>query len=705
MIDKVLQELAENYSTKNTHPDKTYKLHVEECSQLAESLVQLYYPKDDELLRFVRSLCILHDVGKLLPKWKLGERFNPPHGLEGAEWLLGKEELRSVVPFPDMLIYSVLTHHFPLYLPAKLRNVIKYAESRYRNRNFDCYKRSEKFCHVLKFDNLSKESIIKLVDAIGMFKLSDTASAMGLKSEEIILQYTYKTPKQDIISEKIKSKGKTSFDEQKFRLQSEIAKISRPNIVTAAPTGWGKTALSLLRASHLDKTKIFYVLPTITAIKEFYKDLAEIFGQSNVGEYFYFSDVELLRAGRFEDESHPLDMYRYFIPKLVVTTIDQILLTALQVGKYHMRRFNFKNAFFILDEFHLLTPQMIAALKVFCHDFQKFYGFSWLLMSATSSPLYTKMLSEAVTDLEIRILENEYKKLRRHKIEFIDQNLLEFIKDRPDLFKDKRVLVITNRVSEAQNVFKELGTILDRKKITLLHSRFTYHDRSEKEKEIDKADVLVSTQVAEVSLDVSFDLLVTELAPIPSLIQRFGRVNRYGGEPSNVNVYICDVSTHKPYTQIEMDQARENIGKLMERLEKIGEAAYLDERFWEFEVLLEEDIQTYEDKLRNMLAAVGFHSFIPEAEQSVLEFLGREENLMAIPKSSENVVYHLLDRIRSTQAFDERRVLYARLKEHFVPIPRWATKFAEWNESLKCYVVSNYNAELGLMIPSSGTSY
>lgn len=706
MIDKILQELPENYKTKNTHPKKTYILHANECSQLAESLVHLYYPEDDELLRFIRSLSFLHDVGKLLLNWDLVKEANPPHGLEGVEWILKREKLRFIVPFSDMLIYAILTHHLPLYPQVKLKDVIEFAERRYRNRSFNQYEKSKKFCQVLKnLDSLPRESIIKLVDAIGMFKLADIISAMGLDKGKVILQYTQQVPKRDAIRKKMKSKGKSrskpSFDEQKFHLQSEIAEINRPNVAVAAPTGWGKTTLSLLRASYLNRTKIFYVLPTITAIREFYEDLTEIFGRSNIGEYFYFVDVDLLRAGMLEDESHPLDMYRYFVPKLIVTTMDQILLTALQVGRYHVKRFNFKNALFIVDEFHLLTPQMIAALRVFCHDFQAFYNFYWLLMSATSSPLYMKMLSETMTDLKICILENEYRKLKRHKIKFMDQNLLEFIKDRSDLFKEKRVLVIANRVYEAQNAFNELTSTLDGKKIILLHSRFTYHDRSEKEKEINRADILVSTQVAEVSLDISFETLVTELAPIPSLIQRFGRVNRYGSEPSDVNVYICKASTHKPYTQIEMDLAKENIGQLMEGLEKAGEAAYLDERFWEFETLLEEDIRIHEKKLRDKLATMGFHSFTPEAEKSVLEYLGREENLMAIPKSSESALCSLLDKIRSTRAFDEKRKLYAKLKEHFMPIPRWITKgkFAEWNEFLKCYVVSNYDTKIGLIIP------
>ena len=67
----------------------------------------------------------------------------------------------------------------------------------------------------------------------------------------------------------------------------------------------------------------------------------------------------------------------------------------------------------------------------------------------------------------------------------------------------------------------------------LIHSRFKRGERSRLETELKEkynkskeACIVVSTQVVEVSLDISFDLMITEAAPIDSLIQRFGRINR-----------------------------------------------------------------------------------------------------------------------------------------------------------------------------------
>jgi CRISPR-associated endonuclease/helicase Cas3 len=83
---------------------------------------------------------------------------------------------------------------------------------------------------------------------------------------------------------------------------------------------------------------------------------------------------------------------------------------------------------------------------------------------------------------------------------------------------------------------------LDNKKIALLHSRFTYKDRTNIEMKITGRDsdinVLIGTQAIEVSLNIDYDVIYTEPAPLDALLQRFGRVNRARLKGiSNVNVF------------------------------------------------------------------------------------------------------------------------------------------------------------------------
>src|SRR5262249_44825328 len=100
----------------------------------------------------------------------------------------------------------------------------------------------------------------------------------------------------------------------------------------------------------------------------------------------------------------------------------------------------------------------------------------------------------------------------------------------------KCVCVITNTVRQAQRVFQELG--LDGDEKALFHARVTAGERERiaqrviakfgKDSTLRPARyVLVATQVVEQSLDVDFDEMVSEIAPIDLLLQRSGRIKRH----------------------------------------------------------------------------------------------------------------------------------------------------------------------------------
>jgi CRISPR-associated endonuclease/helicase Cas3 len=147
-------------------------------------------------------------------------------------------------------------------------------------------------------------------------------------------------------------------------------------------------------------------------------------------------------------------------------------------------------------------------------------------MTATLPSFMKKELEAAIDQHSPIYASNElYNKFDRHRIivkngELIEN--LELIQNYLD--KDKKVLVVCNTVKQAQNVFKDLSA--DNK--VLLHSSFNANDRNTKEKELfkDGIQLLVGTQAIEVSLDIDYDVIFSEPAPLDALIQRFGRVNR-----------------------------------------------------------------------------------------------------------------------------------------------------------------------------------
>jgi CRISPR-associated endonuclease/helicase Cas3 len=99
------------------------------------------------------------------------------------------------------------------------------------------------------------------------------------------------------------------------------------------------------------------------------------------------------------------------------------------------------------------------------------------------------------------------------------------------------VAVICSTVNQAQAMYRSLAEHIPATQRDLFHGRFLVHDRQAIEhrclnrfgKSSDRPDgfVLVATQVIEQSLDVDFDLMISDLAPIDLLLQRSGRLHRH----------------------------------------------------------------------------------------------------------------------------------------------------------------------------------
>ncbi len=143
-------------------------------------------------------------------------------------------------------------------------------------------------------------------------------------------------------------------------------------------------------------------------------------------------------------------------------------------------------------------------------------------------------------------------------------------------------LVIVNRVKRAREIYEALTTVekkseqplYDPTKIALLHSRFRPVDRERHTKLLfgdkdGKGDrIVIATQAVEAGVDVSARLLITELAPWSSLVQRMGRCNRRA-DISDAEVLWVDIQPKDdkddvlwPYSEAELKKARDAITPL-----------------------------------------------------------------------------------------------------------------------------------------------
>jgi CRISPR-associated endonuclease/helicase Cas3 len=138
---------------------------------------------------------------------------------------------------------------------------------------------------------------------------------------------------------------------------------------------------------------------------------------------------------------------------------------------------------------------------------------------------------------------------------------------------DSQTLVIVNRVDRAQGLYRLLRERRGLAQDLLIHARFrpperrTTERRLEEESAIDR--IIVATQAIEAGVDISSKVLFTELAPWASLVQRFGRCNRYGEHNSKggAQVFWIDVADDAeklalPYTKESLFAARTKLAHL-----------------------------------------------------------------------------------------------------------------------------------------------
>ena len=133
--------------------------------------------------------------------------------------------------------------------------------------------------------------------------------------------------------------------------------------------------------------------------------------------------------------------------------------------------------------------------------------------------------------------------------------------------RDGLTLVILNTVDRATDLYKDVEAQTQGTAVHLIHSRFRPHERQGWKRILSKDNatprIIISTQVVESGIDLSAQVLFTELAPWASLVQRFGRCARYPGEAGTV--YWMDLEGEgfaRPYDVEELAEARKQVTKL-----------------------------------------------------------------------------------------------------------------------------------------------
>ncbi|MBK9129429.1 MAG: CRISPR-associated helicase Cas3' [Phycisphaerales bacterium] len=352
--------------------------------------------------------------------------------------------------------------------------------------------------------------------------------------------------------------------------QAAVANSRAPVTLVRAGCGSGKTIAAYAWAARCHAGATLWVTyPTTGTTTEGYRDYvheADLRGRLEHGRARVDVDIfGLDEPDEVEREADRLDALRAWDMDVVVCTVDTVLGLVQNQRKGLYAFASLVESAVVFDEIHAYDDALFGALLRFLNDLP---GVPALLMTASlpkSRLEALRQLVRAVHGCDMAEIEGPADLERLPRYEW--HNGPAWPEVARVLATDGKVLWVSNTVDRCIETSSrsEAGAAL------VYHSRFRYEDRVARHAAVirafaDTSAVFASTtQVAEMSLDLSADLLVTDLAPIPAMIQRLGRLNRRTRPDSPVPpapFIVIDVNSPLPYRERELDEAREWLARL-----------------------------------------------------------------------------------------------------------------------------------------------
>lgn len=664
-----------------SNPPISLEEHVDDCLKIADALEealpalqQLTTPYFWQALRYA---IILHDLGKAHVEFQNYLQKKP------NTWKSRRHEIYSTkiaaslpddLPVKRQILWAVLGHHKTFH---DLQKALK-AIDRFNKEAFEMGMEPQKDYHDLTA--LQMESVVKLLQHYGLEvpKISDVSVLRLLKeySRELpeVFSQAYllnlmlvgalkqcdhlgsakvtSVPKLrddnfkflDNLKQKLEQKGK-SFHDHQSKAASAVG-----NVLLTAPTGAGKTEASMLWLRNQLKVsgqgRVFYVLPYTASINAMFERLQEdVEEDDKVGLshgklqsylYNYFDEQQYSDEQKLDKIKEFREQFRALNRPLKVTTPFQLLKHFFGVKGFDKGFAEMAGGYFIFDEIHAYDPTTTAQLLTLIEFVVRYLKGKVMVMTATLPRFLRKELQEVMGEhLKINATKELYSQFQRHRLELLKGDIfsnLSQIKD--DLQAGVKVLVVCNTVKQSQQVYRELADYASSR--VLLHGAFVGRDRFRYEKLLQDQEpqLLVGTQAIEVSLNIDYDVIYTEPAPLDALLQRFGRVNRNREkgicpcyvftEGSDADSYIYSAGIIERTLKVLGEVQEVNQGRIVE--EKLQEHIDVVYPNWE-----EEDRNEFDDVMK--LFRIRLESLQPfqHSKESEDDFYSKFDGIPIVP--------------------------------------------------------------------------
>lgn len=350
-------------------------------------------------------------------------------------------------------------------------------------------------------------------------------------------------------------------------IQRQVA-ASTGNVILRAGCGVGKTgaaltfAINKVRQGRADR--VIFTLPTQFTSNSMYWDMTAKYGIPPKHRGIYHSEVDSVL--RLEQEGEK-DTWRrqqkyqntFYNKPVTVSTVDHLLYSLLHSYKYADRAFgNIFTSAVIFDEVHYYDHFTLNKIGE-CLELLRELDVPHMVMTATMPNAVLKRLQQQaggtyeVVNQKEEVPARPYRVVKEDAPIATDGALSTRLLALVHRQLGSKQMIVVNRVELAQQLAKGLSEKYPGENIVCYHSRFCRRDRTEKERLIkalfasveersedevnliaswglknSEGAILVSTQVCELSLDISADIMYSQAAPVDSIIQRGGRLHRMG---------------------------------------------------------------------------------------------------------------------------------------------------------------------------------
>lgn len=423
-----------------------------------------------------------------------------------------------------------------------------------------------------------------------------------LKNPEIVTEYIRKKTQKS-------QKNAINSKREAFR-QSVLQKINtlsdeeikNTGIYTiTAPTGIGKTLTAVqtalllsnrLNDIHHYEPRIITAIPFINIIEQTKEDYQKLFGEEAVLIHHRFA----LKEDKKDEEK---DINKDFLnleawnSEVILTTFVQLFHSILTGKNRLLKKFNkFVGSIVILDEIQSVPEKYFPLVGWLLNEMANYYGTKFILMTATKPKIieFANKLSENKTEIKaIELFEDHQKYFTIQKRtqlipiledKFTTDDLINFVKEKYP--GDGSMLIVVNTIRRSLEVFEALNKQYENSDVEILYLSTNIIPLSRK-KVIQKAKellepknkknmIMVSTQTIEAGVDLDFDMGIRDLAPVASIIQTAGRINREGKKEEHRPLYIVNVEDdcEKVYSMSKTYNSRNMLTKV------INEEDYFD---------------------------------------------------------------------------------------------------------------------------------